>query len=268
MMKLLVLYPKPFRFSNEQSLTLSLSLLAGFTRASLFPRQGEVACATASACVTFEEAADACSDNACFCPTAIAVGPACANCFGPYNASFSSEILSIVSECSQVGASTSTSSAAAAVTATTDPCLASNAACQTLYAAAETCADDACVCPTVWVYAPACAACYKTYNATVSSDLVQALSTCAEEGYTSVGAGGATLTSQSSGQTIALTTQTTGAQTTSTGGGAVVTVKVTASGTASGVSTATGKSSGSSREIVGLGILIMVFLGSAVTLFY
>jgi hypothetical protein len=251
-------------------LTLGISLLAGFTRASLFPRQGEAACATASACVTFEEAADGCSDNACFCPTAIAVGPACANCFGPYNASFSSEILSIVSECSQVGTGTSTPAGGAA-TPTTDPCLVSNTACQTLYAAASSCADDACVCPTAWMYASACAACYKTVNATVSSDLVQALSTCAEEGYTSPGAGGASLTSKSSGgqTSLALTTRTsqsTGSQTTS-GGGAVVTVKTTASGTTSGVSTATGKSSGSSREVVGLGILFMVFLGSAVTLF-
>lgn len=173
--------------------------------------------------------------------------------------------MSIVSECSELGIGIGTSTVAAA-TPTTDPCLASNTACQTLYAAADSCADDACVCPTAWVYASACAACYKTYNATVSSDLIQALSTCAEEGYTSPGVGGTSLSSQSSGgETIALTSQTTGAQTTPTGGG-VATVKTTATGTASSPSTATGKSSGGSREVVGLGVFFMIFLGSAVAL--
>ena len=126
-----------------------------------------------SQCSIIVAAATSCPDNACFCPTAVALGPACSSCLLTVNVTEAAVISSIINECQ----SEFPTIAPIIATVNIDVC----SACATINSAA-TCPDgDACFCPTLIQLGPACSACLATINATAASVVGSIMSNCQTE---------------------------------------------------------------------------------------
>jgi trimeric autotransporter adhesin len=158
---------------------------------------GSDPCATLSACATVSAAVSTCSDDSCFCPTALPFIAACASCYASVNATSSADLLSASSLCvaeSYTGVATSTT-----VDFAVGPCV---TPCQKIDAAISSCTDDACFCPTLVSFGSACSACWATANGTEAGVLSSGIAGCASEFAT----GGATGTGGNSvGQTAGAT---------------------------------------------------------------
>jgi len=142
---------------------------------------GSDPCATLPACVTVTSAVNVCSDDACFCPTALPFFADCASCYQTVNATSVSDLLQASSIC---GAESFTASGAATPTATSGPQFAvgaCSAACSQIDAAIASCNDDACFCPTLLAAGSGCSACWATVNATDAGLISSGMAGCATE---------------------------------------------------------------------------------------
>ena len=170
---------------------------------------GSDPCATLPACVTVTSAVSVCSDDACFCPTALPFFAACASCYQTVNATSASDLLQASSICS---GESFTAAGAATPTATSGPQFAvgaCSAACSQIDAAITSCTDDACFCPTLLAAGSGCSACWATVNATDANLISSGMAGCATEFASTTGAAlGATgaATGHATSNTAAATT--------------------------------------------------------------
>jgi len=244
--------------SDPQRLILSLPLFADWAYASLLPRQVGDPCATVAPCVSLNNADSACTDDACFCPAAVTLGPQCASCYATVNATLSSALATVVSICSAEGfggAAPPVTSTHAPTTAASsrgsgaDPCI-TNSACSSIFSAADACSDDACFCPTALALGSACSQCYATVNATLAADLSSAMVGCASEGFVATDAAITHSSSTVPANTVVITT-------------------ITSTPTSS--PTGTRSTSGASHDVFGFsplfGVSLIVLVASMLTLF-
>jgi cobalamin biosynthesis Mg chelatase CobN len=84
-------------------LTSGITFLAGLASANLFARQATDPCESIAACASINNAVNACTDDACFCPTALAVAAACASCYATVNATLSADLSSAIVQCQTEG---------------------------------------------------------------------------------------------------------------------------------------------------------------------
>jgi hypothetical protein len=154
---------------------------------------GSDPCATLSACATVSAAVNTCSDDSCFCPTALPFIAACASCYASVNGTSSSDLLQASSLC--VAESYSAIATSTTVDFAAGPCV---TPCQQIDAAISSCTDDACFCPTLLSVGSACSACWATANGTEASVLSAGIAGCASEFATGApsGSGGGNFVSQ------------------------------------------------------------------------
>jgi len=249
----------------------ALSFLgAGFVYASgILPRQGtDSPCSTAvPACVSWEIAFTSCQDLACECSAAVSLGTQCGDaCYITANPSAYSFLSTLASAC----IASHTSGAPASITPiTTDlgtlsganDCNTGNAACTAFSSSVANCAitDESCQCPIILQYGPACSSCYASYEPEIASAYAGIISACGGN------AGGSVATATTGHAT---TTGGNTQQATAAAGG------TNAKSTGTGSPSTTKSASGASRYdgFFGLsavtGISVVVFMGSAVTLFF
>jgi len=249
---------------------LALSLLsAGFVyAANVLPRQGtDSPCSTAvPACVSWEIAFTSCQDLACECSAAVSLGTQCGDaCYITANPSAYSFLSTLASACiaSETGGvpSVITPAPASVNLVGADECNTGNPACTAFSASVASCAltDEACQCPIILEYGPACSICYASYEPDIASAYSGLISAC---GGINTG-GGSVATPTGNAATTGGNTQ----QATAATGGA--NAKST-----TGSPNTTKSTSGASRYdgLFGvsavLGISVVVFIGSVVTLFF
>jgi cobalamin biosynthesis Mg chelatase CobN len=104
-------------------LTSGITFLAGLASANLFARQATDPCESIAACASINNAVNACTDDACFCPTALAVAAACASCYATVNATLSADLSSAIVQCQTEGYS----AGEAVPTTATTPAVGANA---------------------------------------------------------------------------------------------------------------------------------------------
>ena len=248
---------------------MALSFLStGFVyAANVLPRQGtDSPCSTAvPACVSWEAAFTSCQDLACECSAAVSLGTQCGDaCYITANPSAYSFLSTLASACIASKTGGVPSVITPAPTATGNPagaanCNTGNSACTAFSASVASCAetDEACQCPIVLEYGPACSICYASYEPNIASAYSALISACGGTG----GRSAATPTGNA-----ATTGGNTQQATAATGG--------TNAKTTTGSPDTTKSTSGASRYdgLFGfsavLGISVIVFMGSVVTLFF
>jgi hypothetical protein len=131
--------------------------------------------------------ASSCSDDACFCPYAIASASACSSCLlhvdaNPTAAADIGSALSIcqVEETAVVNTPAATPTPTPTATTGSDPC---DAPCANIITYASVCTDDACFCPYAIASASACSSCllHVDANPSAAADIGSALSICQVE---------------------------------------------------------------------------------------
>jgi hypothetical protein len=123
-------------------------------------------------CASIGSALTSCTNDECFCPTALSVGPACSSCIASYNATLASALGSVLTTCLSLFPILSTGS--------TVPVPSSGCAqqCDPISTATEICTDFSCFCPTVLQYGPICSACWATVNVLEASDIEYLITEC------------------------------------------------------------------------------------------
>lgn len=137
-----------------------------------------------SQCSLINEALDVCTDDTCFCPTVVAEGPACSQCFAMVNVTEANLIGSVITGCVSEFPSLATANPITATASGANPC---STQCAVVANAASTCADNSCFCPTFLELGPACSSCWATVNATEASLLGSLLTDCMTAGGTTAG---------------------------------------------------------------------------------
>lgn len=109
-------------------------------------------------CDEIISAADGCPDDACFCPTAVALGPACSDCLVSVNTTAADIIGSAVTGCESEFPTLIPSTGGAPMPTSTgsgSEC----PDCSILVSAIDTCLDYTCLCPTALMVGPSCSDC-------------------------------------------------------------------------------------------------------------
>ena len=175
------------------SVTVSLALSITHAHGKQFHRRQVDPCdAPCSNVITY---ASICSDDACFCPYALASASACSSCLlnVDANPSAAADIGSALSICrtEEPGTTARVTTPPPTPTPTSggDPC---DAPCSNVITYASICSDDACFCPYALASASACSSCLLNVDANPSAaaDIGSALSICRteENGVTTPGA--------------------------------------------------------------------------------
>ena len=129
-------------------------------------------------CGVIDSAANSCTDDACFCPTAVALGPACSQCLSTVNVTQAQIVGSAISICeSEFPTLTPHTTGPAAPTQSAGQC----PQCSIIDSAVEACSDDVCLCPTLIQLGPGCSSCLATVNATEAAILGSAITICKTE---------------------------------------------------------------------------------------
>jgi hypothetical protein len=135
-------------------------------------------------CANIATALTACPDVTCFCPTLLASGSACSQCFATVNVTEASLLSVAISECKTVPI---TSTAATQC----------SQQCGLVYIAATSCSQNSCFCPTFLAQGPQCSSCWATVNTTEASIIGSIYTACQTELYptlTTSSTGGSTPT--------------------------------------------------------------------------
>jgi hypothetical protein len=134
--------------------------------ADLAPRQ--VDCP--NLCAPIGTALTSCPNNICFCPTVVSYGPACSVCTAQFNATFASDVGSLISSCLSIFPILSTGASV--------PTIACTQQCDPISRVVNSCSDFSCFCPTIQQYAPACISCWATIDIVETSPYEYLLTEC------------------------------------------------------------------------------------------
>ena len=147
-----------------------------------------IATCTISPCQIIFEAHSSCTDDACFCPTLVAEGPACSACYATVNVTEAQLISLALQDCyseypslaTGTGATTTgaTSTGATLIPPTSLPCAAQ---CAGINSAESLCPNASCLCSTLIAQGSACSSCYATINGTQATLIAQSLLSCQSE---------------------------------------------------------------------------------------
>jgi hypothetical protein len=121
----------------------------------------------AAQCSNIATALTSCADVVCFCPTLLASGPACSQCFATVNVTEASLLSVAISQCQTVPTVTNTGGASQC-----------SSQCGLVYLAATSCSDNSCFCPTVLAQGPQCSSCWATVNTTEARAIGSILTGC------------------------------------------------------------------------------------------
>jgi hypothetical protein len=135
-------------------------------------------------CAPIVSALQVCTNDACFCPTAVAHGPACSSCIASVNVTRANSVGSFVTGCISEFPVLSTDANPTAVASTL-----CSSQCQPINAASASCSIDACFCPIILQFGPACSSCWATINVPEASVIATIMSGCKTEFYPSKNTG-------------------------------------------------------------------------------
>jgi len=125
----------------------------------------------AGQCAGIATALTACADETCLCPTLLASGPACSQCFATVNVSEASLLSVAISQCQTVPI-------------VTNPGITQcSSQCGLVYIAATSCSQNSCLCPTVLAQGPQCSSCWATVNTTEASVIGSIFTACQSQLY-------------------------------------------------------------------------------------
>lgn len=121
----------------------------------------------AAQCANIATALNSCVDVTCFCPTLLASGSACSQCFATVNVTEASLLSVAISQCQTVPTVTNSGGATQC-----------SQQCGPVYNAATSCTDNSCFCPTFLAQGPQCSSCWAMLNTTEASLIGSLMTDC------------------------------------------------------------------------------------------